>query len=273
LSEHISRIFFGLSRRHWPRNIERRRNKPSKLPFTLSVYLSPTCHGRNTSRHVRTIWVARAQLEELSKLAGDKNERKDYSNLNGGGRDIADGLLLDLWAGMPAESGGYRLEPGDALRVTMFRHEDLSGEFTLDAQGNFSLPPVGEIRGGGQTARQLEVELEAALTSGGYLEVSIEVLNYRPFYVIGEVNVSGSFEYIHGMTVITALTLAGGFTDRAYQDGVAIERSGKECRAKPSTPLVPDDIIRVPERLFWAPFLNPGGYNRHSRPVSAAVAP
>jgi protein involved in polysaccharide export with SLBB domain len=134
----------------------------------------------------------------------------------------------------PAESGGYRLEPGDALRVTMFRHfrdEDLSGEFILDAEGNFSLPPVGEIRGGGQTARQLEAEIEAALKSGGYLldpQVSIEVLNYRPFYVIGEVNVPGSFEYIEGMTVITAVTLAGGFTYRAYQDGVAIERSGKE---------------------------------------------
>jgi protein involved in polysaccharide export with SLBB domain len=124
-----------------------------------------------------------------------------------------------------------------------------------------SLPPGGEIRGGGQTARQLEAEIEAALKSGGYLldpQVSIEVLNYRPFYVIGEVNAPGSFEYIDGMTVITAVTLAGGFTYRAYQDGVAIERSGKECRAKPSTPLVPEDIIRIPERLFWSPFLNPG---------------
>ena len=148
----------------------------------------------------------------------------------------------------PAESGGYRLEPGDALRVTMFRHEDLSGEFTLDGEGNFSLPPVGEIRGGGQTARQLEVDIEAASKSRGYLldpQVSIEVLNYRPFYVIGEVNVPGSFEYIDGMTVITALALAGGFTNRADQDGVVVERNGKECRAKPSTPLVPDDIIRI----------------------------
>jgi protein involved in polysaccharide export with SLBB domain len=161
----------------------------------------------------------------------------------------------------PAESGGYRLGPGDALRVTMFRHKDLSGEFTLDAEGNFSLPPVGEIRGGGQTARQLEAEIEAALKPGGDLldpQVSIEVLNYRPFYVTGEVNAPGSFEYIDGMTVITAVALAGGFTYRAYQDGIAIERSGKECRAKRDTPVVPDDIIGIAERLFWSPFLNPG---------------
>jgi protein involved in polysaccharide export with SLBB domain len=161
----------------------------------------------------------------------------------------------------PAESSGYRLGPGDVLRVTTFRHDDLSGEFTLDAEANFSLPPVGEIRGGGQTARQLEVEIEAALRSGGDLldpQVSIEVLKYRPFYVTGEVNAPGSFEYIDGMTVITAVALAGGFTYRAYQDGIAIERSGKECRAEPATPVVPDDIIRIAERLFWSPFLNPG---------------
>jgi polysaccharide export outer membrane protein len=161
----------------------------------------------------------------------------------------------------PAESGSYRLRPGDALRVTTFRQEGLSGMFTLDTKGNFSMPPVGEIRGGGQTARQLEVEIETALKSGGDLldpQVSIEVLNYRPFYVIGEVNVPGSFEYIDGMTVTTAVALAGGFTYRVYQDGIAIERNGKKCRAKPSTPVVPDDIIRIPERLFWSPILNPG---------------
>ena len=76
----------------------------------------------------------------------------------------------------------------------MFRHEDLSGEFTLDGEGNFSLPQVGEIRGG---ARRFEVEIEAALKSGGYPldpQVSVDVLNYRPFYVFGEVNVPGSFE-------------------------------------------------------------------------------
>jgi protein involved in polysaccharide export with SLBB domain len=159
----------------------------------------------------------------------------------------------------PAESSGYRLGPGDALRVTVFGHEDLSGEFALDAEGNLSLPPVGEIRGGGQTARQVEAEIEAAL--GSYFlepQVSIEVLNYRPFYVTGEVSAPGSFEYIDGMTVITAVALAGGFTYRAYQDGIAIERSGKECRAEPATPVVPDDIIRIAERLFWSPFLNPG---------------
>jgi polysaccharide export outer membrane protein len=150
----------------------------------------------------------------------------------------------------------YRLGPGDALRVTVFRHEDLSGEFTLDGDGYFALPLVGEVLGGGRTARELENEIEEALRSGGYLvepQVSIQVLNYRPFYIIGEVNNPGSFEYVNGMTVINAVALAGGFTYRADQDDIVISRggsSGPEIAAAPDTEVLPGDIIEVQERFF-----------------------
>ena len=155
-----------------------------------------------------------------------------------------------------ADIASYKLGPGDALRVTVFRHEDLSGEFSLDGEGNFAMPLVGEIRGGGRTARQLENEVELALKSGGYLiepQVSIEVLNYRPFYIIGEVNNPGSFEYVNGMTVINAVALAGGFTYRADQDDIVISRggsSGPEMQAAPDTKVLPGDIIEVQERFF-----------------------
>ena len=159
--------------------------------------------------------------------------------------------------GAPLEDiSSYRLGPGDALRVNVFRHEDLSGEFTLDGDGYFALPLVGEVLGGGRTARQLENEIEGALKSGGYLvdpQVSIQVLNYRPFYIIGEVNNPGSFEYVNGMTVINAVALAGGFTYRADQDDIVISRggsSGPEIEAAPDTEVLPGDIIEVTERFF-----------------------
>jgi protein involved in polysaccharide export with SLBB domain len=159
--------------------------------------------------------------------------------------------------GAPLEDiSSYRLGPGDALRVTVFRHEDLSGEFTLDGDGYFALPLVGEVLGGGRTARQLENEIEVALKSGGYLvdpQVGIQVLNYRPFYIIGEVNNPGSFEYVNGMTVINAVALAGGFTYRADQDDIIISRggsSGPEIEAAPDTEVLPGDIIEVTERFF-----------------------
>jgi polysaccharide biosynthesis/export protein VpsN len=159
--------------------------------------------------------------------------------------------------GAPVEDiASYKLGAGDALRVTVFRHPDLSGEFRLDGEGNFAMPLVGEIRGGGRTSRQVENEVELALKSGGYLvdpQVSIEVLNYRPFYIIGEVNNPGSFEYVNGMTVINAVALAGGFTYRADQDDIVISRggsSGPEVAAAPDTQVLPGDIIEVQERFF-----------------------
>jgi polysaccharide biosynthesis/export protein VpsN len=163
------------------------------------------------------------------------------------------GLVLSVALG---DINSYRLGPGDALRVTVFRHTDLSGEFRLDGDGYFAMPLVGEILGGGRTARQLENEIEGALKSGGYLvepQVSIEVLNYRPFYIIGEVNSPGSFEYVNGMTVINAVALAGGFTYRADQDDIVISRggsSGPELQAAPDTEVLPGDIIEVQERFF-----------------------
>ena len=107
------------------------------------------------------------------------------------------------------------------------------------------MPLVGEVLGGGRTARQLENEVEVALKSGGYLvdpQVSIEVLNYRPFYIIGEVNNPGSFSYVNGMTVINAVALAGGFTYRADQDDIVISRggsSGPEIEGAPTPECCP----------------------------------
>jgi protein involved in polysaccharide export with SLBB domain len=158
--------------------------------------------------------------------------------------------------GGEASVAGYKLGPGDQVRVTVFRHEDLSGEFEIDGEGFFALPLVGEIMTAGLTARQLENEVEIRLKSGGYLvnpQVSIEVMNYRPFYIIGEVNNPGSYQYVNGMTVINAVALAGGFSYRAAQNDIVISRGGSngpQIEALPDTAVLPGDIIEVPERFF-----------------------
>jgi polysaccharide biosynthesis/export protein VpsN len=156
------------------------------------------------------------------------------------------------------ESGvaGYQLGPGDRVRITVFRHPDLSGEFQLDGSGSFAMPLVGEILAGGRDSRQLETEIEAHLKDGGYLvdpQVGVEILNYRPFYIIGEVNNPGSYQYVSGMTVINAVALAGGFTYRADQDDIVINRGGSqgpEVEAMLDTEVLPGDIINVTERFF-----------------------
>jgi protein involved in polysaccharide export with SLBB domain len=118
------------------------------------------------------------------------------------------------------------------------------------------MPLVGEILGGGLNSRQLEETIETRLKDDGYLinpQVSIEVLNYRPFYIIGEVNKPGSYQYVNGMTVINAVALAGGFTYRADQDDIIINRGGSggpEVQAVLNTEVLPGDIINVTERFF-----------------------
>ena len=149
----------------------------------------------------------------------------------------------------------YRLASGDRVRVNVFRHEDLSGEFQLDGNGNFALPLVGEVDADKQTTRELEQRIEDAY-SQGYLvnpQVSVEVLNYRPFYILGEVNNPGSYEFSEGMTVINAVALASGFTFRADNNAIQLQRGGSNTPpvvVTPTSQVLPGDIITVPERWF-----------------------
>jgi protein involved in polysaccharide export with SLBB domain len=152
---------------------------------------------------------------------------------------------------------GYTLGPGDRMRITVFRHPDLSGEFAIDGRGSLALPLGGSIDAVGLTTRELEQTIGQRLASEGYLvqpQVSIEVLTFRPFYILGEVARPGEYEYKDGMIVTTAAALAGGFGYRANQDRIWIERrtEGGACAvsAQLSTPVLPGDTVNVPERFF-----------------------
>lgn len=153
------------------------------------------------------------------------------------------------------EAQPYRLASGDRVRVNVFRHEDLSGEFQLDGNGRFAMPLAGEVKAGGLTTRELEQAI-AKTYSAGYLvnpQVSVEVLTYRPFYILGEVNNPGSYEYKEGMTVLNAIALASGFTYRAANDQVQLKRGGSNAPpivVTGTTQLQPGDVITVPERWF-----------------------
>jgi protein involved in polysaccharide export with SLBB domain len=155
----------------------------------------------------------------------------------------------------PAEAApaGYRLGPGDLVRVTVFRQPDLSGEFRLDGDGHLALPLTGEVHAGNLTTRELEQAIAAQLRDGNYLlnpQVGAQVLTYRPFYIVGEVSRPRQYEYRDGMTVINAVAMAGGYRHRAKASAVTIERGACIMPAEPDTLVLPNDVIRVPERFF-----------------------
>lgn len=150
----------------------------------------------------------------------------------------------------------YRLSPGDRIKVTVYGHEDLSGEFELDAEGKVSLPLIRDVRAAGLTVDELEHSITGQLQPD-YLRnpsVSVEVLSYRPFYIMGEVNTPGAYPYASGMTVLNAVALAGGYTYRARKKAMFITRQDGETQSKiPANPnmlVLPGDIIVVPERYF-----------------------
>jgi protein involved in polysaccharide export with SLBB domain len=152
-----------------------------------------------------------------------------------------------------AGSSSYSLSSGDHLQVVVFRQPDLSGEFSLDREGYLALPLVGEIAAGDLTTRQLEDEIESRLTAGGFLispQVGVQLVTYRSIYILGEVAAPGSYEYRTGITVITAVALAGGYTARADRSSVTIGRGDCRFATQADTSVNPGDIITIAERFF-----------------------
>ena len=160
-------------------------------------------------------------------------------------------------AGQTGEaSEAYRLDVGDKVRMTVFGEMDLGGEYVVDGSGDVRLPLIGQVHAAGLTLFEFEERVKSALEAG-YLKnarVSAEVVNYRPFYILGQVNKPGEYAFVNGMNVLTAIALAGGYTYRASESNVFIrhEGSNKELAAPAdqTTKVYPGDIIRVRERFF-----------------------
>jgi len=152
-----------------------------------------------------------------------------------------------------ADIAQYRLGPEDQIRLTVFRHPDLSGRFALDGNGHVALPLVGDVDALGRTTRELEQVVARRLRDDGYLmdpKVSVDVLTYRSFYVLGEIARPGAYEYRSGITVTNAVALAGGFTYRANQDRIVVRRGDCLLPADATSPVLPGEVVMVPERFF-----------------------
>ncbi len=119
-----------------------------------------------------------------------------------------------------------------------------------------SLPLAGTVKAGGLTKLQLEQTLSRKFR-GDYLKnpkVTVEVAAYRPIYLLGEVEKPGEYPYKLGLNALSAAALAGGLTYRASQSRILIRRAGETGFREYSTadlvPVLPGDLIRVPQRYF-----------------------
>lgn len=150
----------------------------------------------------------------------------------------------------------YRLAGGDMVKIMVFGEQRLTGTYAINGQGKVDLPLIGEIDANKKTVGEFQEAVRAALADGfiNNPSVSVEVANYRPYYILGEVAKPGEFSFADGLTVYAAVARAGGYTYRADQQKVFIRHKGEPAesvyRVDGATPVQPGDTVRVTERSF-----------------------
>jgi len=156
-----------------------------------------------------------------------------------------------------AGNATYKLSSGDIIRVTVYGEPDLSIEQTrLTDAGTFSYPFVGEVKAQGRTAAELERLLSNALQGGFLVEprVSVSVLEYREFYISGEVKQPGGYKYQPGLNLRRAIALAGGLTERASTRRITIVRDidpeRKPVKVALDEAVRPGDTINIAQGFF-----------------------
>ena len=151
----------------------------------------------------------------------------------------------------------YRLASGDVISISVVGEDDLKREkVRLNDAGTIQFPVVGEIRIKGMTIGEVELSITSSL-KGRYLvnpKVVVNIDEYRPFFINGEVFKPGGYPYVPGLTVLKAVTLAGGFKDRASKSKIFVMRDGDSNRARQKvemdTPIYPGDMLTIEESFF-----------------------
>lgn len=175
--------------------------------------------------------------------------QSDVPSLEGNPKEVA--------ASPPTGLSTYRLASGDVITIRVLGEDDLSKEkIRLTDAGSVSYPALGEVKVLGLTTGDLERIITAGL-KGRYLvnpKVSVQIEEYRPFYINGMVDKAGGYPYQPGLTVRKAASLAGGFKERASLNKIYIIRDGdasqKSQKADLNTYVLPGDIVTVEESFF-----------------------
>ena len=150
----------------------------------------------------------------------------------------------------------YRLAAGDRLRIIVFGQDTLSNAYAVDGSGRISVPLIGLVDCSGLSTAQLEKRIEERLRAGFLREprVAVEVEQFRPFFILGEVNQSGQYPFVANSTIQTAVAIAGGFAPRAARSYAEVTRNVRGETITASVPITfslrPGDTVAIKERLF-----------------------
>jgi polysaccharide export outer membrane protein len=152
--------------------------------------------------------------------------------------------------------GPYLLDTGDRLRVFVYGQPNLSRAYTVDHDGRITVPLIGYVEARGRTSADIEGSIRHRLATEFVRdpEVTVDILQNRPFFILGEVKAAGQYPYVSGMTVETAIAIAGGYSERASDRSFRITRriNGfvEQIEAPSDYVVQPGDTVYVFERFF-----------------------
>jgi protein involved in polysaccharide export with SLBB domain len=177
--------------------------------------------------------------------------------LSGCGGTLAEPATpAELEALKTAATAAPVLAAGEKINIIVYGEASLTADYLIDPSGYVSLPLAGAIKAAGLTPDQLERNLEKQFGSK-YLtnpKVTVEVVEFRPFYILGEVVKPGAYPYAGGLTALSAIAIAGGTTYRAKTSEILIQHLGedhvREYQLNEPVPILPGDIIQIPRRYF-----------------------
>jgi polysaccharide export outer membrane protein len=165
-------------------------------------------------------------------------------------------LVTSPGSAAPTADSSYRLGSGDKLRITIYEQDKLSGDYTVDDGGRVSIPLLAPVPAAGLSTVQLEKAIANELRKTLIRDpnVTVQIVTFRPFFILGEVKQPGKYAFVPGMSVETAVAIAGGYTYRAKTNSAEISRPGpdgiEKLKVSADAEVRPGDTIKVTGRLF-----------------------
>ncbi|MBN8445154.1 MAG: polysaccharide export protein [Gammaproteobacteria bacterium] len=164
-------------------------------------------------------------------------------------------LALLCFTAIANEAENYKLGPGDVIVIQVFGEDELKLETQLTDSGTVNYPFLGTIKVVGMSIKELEQHVYNGLKPDYFVEpnVFVGIVQYRPFYIHGEVKKPGGYPYQPGMTVNQAIALAGGLTERASKEKIEISREGDKNNTQTgtlNTKISAGDTITIEQRFF-----------------------
>ena len=143
----------------------------------------------------------------------------------------------------------YVVGPQDVLTITSYDQNDLSGKFSVEADGTFTYPLIGRVKAGGLTLRQVEGQVKKQLKDGGFfnnpqITVAVEQYKSQKVFINGEVRVPGTYPLSGNMNLVEALARAGSTLPTANGEVVIVHRESDKASSEPLKDDSPN-IVRV----------------------------